>query len=234
MCGRFGLEQPEFSEVRFKAQPLPETQPLLIARYNIAPTQDVLTVACSKRLHGERALKSMRWGLTASWALGDPSKPKPINIKSEGILDRPQYRHLLSRKRCLIAADGFYEWRRMGGRAKQPYWISLRNGPLFAFAGIWDACKVGDEWLVSCAILTTTPNALVADLHDRMPVILQPEDEALWLDPELTDPGELLPLLQPLPKERMAIFPVSPLVNDVRNEGPELRRHAAAEQLAFL
>ncbi|MDE3076206.1 MAG: SOS response-associated peptidase [Chloroflexota bacterium] len=231
MCGRFGLVHPEWSETRFGAQMLPDidAQTVLIPRFNIAPTQDVLTVAPSKRLGGRLGVKSMRWGLTAQWALTDRAKPRPINIKSEGILDRPAYRRLLSLKRCVIIGDGFFEWRKQPGRPKQPHWIGLRNSEMFGFAGLWDAVKDGDEWLVSCAILTTTPNSLVATLHDRQPVILMPEQEDLWLSADATDVGELLPVLAPLPETLMVMYPVSRLVNDVKNEGPELRRYVEDE-----
>jgi putative SOS response-associated peptidase YedK len=231
VCGRFGLEHPEWSETRFHAQMLPGIEPetVLIPRFNIAPTQDVLAVASSKRLNGERGLKSMRWGLTAQWALQDRSKPRPINIKTEGILDRPVYRRLLGLKRCLIVAEGFYEWRKQPGQSKQPFWIGLRTGEMFGFAGLWDAVKDGDDWLVTCAILTTSPNPLVATLHDRQPVILTPEQEELWLSADATDASELLPLLSPLSESSMDMYPVPTLVNDVKNEGPDLRRCVAVE-----
>ena len=206
-----------------------DPQTVLIPRFNIAPTQDVLTVAPSKRLGGRLGLKSMRWGLTAQWALTDRSKPRPINIKSEGILDRPAYRRLLALKRCIIVGEGFYEWRKQQGQSKQPYWIGLRNSEMFGFAGLWDAVKNGDDWLVSCAILTTSPNPLVATLHDRQPVILTPEQEELWLSADATDAGELLPLLAPLPETLMTMYPVPTLVNDVNNEGPELLRRVEDE-----
>ena len=167
----------------------------------------------------------MTWGLTSSWALNDRRKPRPINIQSETLLDRPAYRRLLSLKRCLIPADGFYEWRR-DGKLRQPYNIGAADGGMFGFAGLWDACKVSDDWLVSCAILTTKPNALVAELHNRQPVILQPDQESLWLDPSVTDPGELMPILGPLSADAMTMYACSPLVNNVNNEGRELRAPA--------
>src|SRR5579883_3344228 len=121
MCGRFGLEQPEFSETRFQAELLPDVKPeeVLIPRYNIAPTQPVLTVAASKRLGGGRGLKSMRWGLTPSWAVADRSKPRSFNIRTEGILDRPTYRKLLLYNRCAIVGQWFYEWRHLNGKTGQ-------------------------------------------------------------------------------------------------------------------
>lgn len=231
MCGRFGLAEPEFSETRFDAQPLPEVQPLLLPRFNIAPSQEVLTVARSSRLDGARALKAMVWGLTAEWAVNDRKKPRPINLKAETLLDRPYYERLISKRRCLIPADGFYEWKR---GTKQPWNIGLRGGAMFAFAGVWDACKVANGWLVSCAILTTTPNDLLADIHDRMPVILTRAAEEVWLAEDATA-ADLLPCLTAHPAEAMERYPVVLLVGDVKHEGPELRQPAAAvsEQQTF-
>lgn len=222
MCGRYGLSRADSVPDRFEAHHRLDVQPELFEpRYNVAPTQDVVTVGYSKRV-GARAVKAMRWGLVSSWALGDSRKPRPINITSESLLDRPAYRRLLAEKRCVIPADGFYEWQRRGS-GRQPYSIELGAGQLFGFAGIWEACKTAGGWLVSCAILTVVPNQLVSQLHDRMPVILEPDDEELWLDQSVTDTAALVPLLRPLPAEAMRVYPVPPLVNDVRNEGPELR-----------
>ncbi len=221
MCGRFGLSAPEFSETRFCAQPLPEVQPLLIPRFNIAPSQDILTVALSKRLGGARALKTMRWGLTSDWAIEDRKKPRPINLKVESLLERPYFRRLLLERRCIIPADGFYEWEKLNGR-KQAWNIGWQRGKLFGFAGVWDATKRDGGWLVSCAILTTTPNELVGRIHDRMPVILLPDHERAWLEAD-RDLPDLLPCLAACPAKHMELFPVPPLVNDVRNDGPELR-----------
>ena len=228
MCGRYGYESPEFSETRFQAQLLPDVPPeILVPRYNIAPTQPVLTVAPSKRLGGRRGIKSMIWSLTPGWALRDRSKPRSINIKTEGILERPTYRHLLLHNRCAVPADGFYEWQHLNGKTGQPYSIGLKGGEPFAFAGIWTATKdEQDEWLVSCAILTTGPNELVAQLHDRQPVILTPDQEQTWLDPDVTAAGALLPMLAPLNAGVMDMVAVPRLVNNVANEGPSLRERA--------
>ncbi len=225
MCGRYGLADPREVDDRFSAQQIPglELSDLYVPRYNIAPTQDVLTVALSKRLAGGRAVKRFRWGLVAEWALKDRTKPRPINIKCESLLERPHFRRLLERKRCLIPADGFYEWQGTG-KDKQPWSIGLASGELFAFAGVWDACRDEDGWLVSCAILTTRPNGVVAPIHDRMPIILRPELEELWLDPSVTEAEVLAECFVPLPEAVMDRYPVRALVNDVNNEGPELRR----------
>jgi putative SOS response-associated peptidase YedK len=228
MCGRFGLEHPEWSESRFQARQLdPDIQPLLTPRFNIAPTQPVITVACSKRLDGAPALKAMRWGLVSEWAKGDATKPRPFNLQSETLLDRAPYRRLLERKRCLIVGDGFYEWDKTGA-GKQPWSFELAGRDLFAFAGLWDAVRQPNGWLVSCAILTTSPNPLVGRFHDRMPVILSRETEAVWLD-DGASLAELRDCLVSYPAEAMQAYPVVPLVNDVRNEGPELRIPAPSQ-----
>jgi putative SOS response-associated peptidase YedK len=223
VCGRFGLGSPEFSETRFNAPPLPDIQPELFQpRFNIAPTEPVLAVAFSKRLQGT-ALKQMRWGLTPEWALNDKRKPRPTNLKTEDIVARPFFRRLLERKRCIIPADGFWEWLAIG-KHKHPYNIGLKSGEQFGFAGLWDACRTAaGEWLVSCTILTTSPNPLVATLHDRQAVILRPEDEEPWLDPAVTDVHDLFPFLQALPESDLAMYPAVPLVNHSDLEGPALR-----------
>jgi len=227
VCGRFGLETPEFSETRFSARVLPgfEDPELFKPRYNIAPSQDVLAVAIGKE--GDRVIRPMRWGLVSSWSVSDPSKPRPINLKSETLLERSAYRSLLAKRRCIIPSSWFYEWQARGSQPKQPYAIGRRDWALFGFAGLWDACKIDDEWLISCTILTTAPNDLIAPIHNRMPVILQPEHEALWL---ASDAGEvaLMGCLAALPVELMTAEPVSSLVNDVKNDGPELRQAASS------
>jgi putative SOS response-associated peptidase YedK len=146
-----------------------------------------------------------------------------INARAETLMDKPAFRGLLATHRCLIPADGFYEWQQGGDGERQPLDVGLRSGELFAFAGLWSAWKdqEADDWLRSCTIITTAPNELVAKVHDRMPVILRREHEATWLDPELPV-DHTLELLVPFPSERMSAREVSPLVNSVANEGPEL------------
>jgi len=233
MCGRYGLGNPEFSETRFQAARLPEfdVPELYQPRFNITPSEEVLTVAFSRHI-GQRVLKPMVWSLTAQWALHDTSKPRPTIIKTETIIDRPAYRRLLTGKRCVIPAQHFYEWQRVNTRKKQPWAIALKGDELFGFAGIWEACKVADGWLTTCAILTTHPNGMVGEIHDRMPVILRPADEATWLDPDVTNPTSLMPLFEPLPDEAIEMYPVSMFVNDGRNEGPGLLQRAEFAPIA--
>lgn len=235
MCGRFGLGKPDEVPIRFAAERMGEIDAqLTLPRYNIAPTQDILTVAVSKE--GRRVVRAMRWGLIPNWQKPGQRGPLGINLRSEGLQDRGGYKTILARRRCIIPADGFYEWRKLG-KAREPWSIGLKDGGLYGFAGIWDARKDGDIWTISCSILTTAPNELVEKIHDRMPVILRPEDEDLWLDKTIEEPEILTGCLKTFPAEQMAAHVVPPLVNSVANDGPELRSEgtpATAEQLSLL
>jgi len=214
MCGRFTLHHTlEELEERFAAEvvagPKPETEP----RYNIAPTQDILVVT----QNGARHLQAYHWGLIPSWAKDQAIGNKMINARAETLAEKPSFRTALSRRRCLIPADGFYEWQDApeGQKApRTPMHIRLQDGGLFAFAGLWDEWHAPDgSPLRSCTIITTAPNAVTAPIHDRMPVILRPEDEALWLDRSVTDAPALLPLLVPYPAGLMEAYAVSRQVN---------------------
>ena len=146
----------------------------------------------------------------------------PIHARAETAAEKPMFRDLIRRRRCLVPASGFYQWRRRG-RGKQPYFVAVKGRPLFAFAGLYDEAEPGDgPPVASFAVLTTAANALLAPIHDRMPVILHPEDEALWLSREITDPRELEPLLRPFPSEELVAYQVATVVNDARRDGPEL------------
>jgi putative SOS response-associated peptidase YedK len=170
----------------------------------------------------EREQQTMRWGFQPVWRGADQKGPAPINARAETLLERPLFRSSLPRRRCLIPADGFYEWQpRPGSRTKQPYYIRLRDGSLFAFAGLYTDGPSGIED-ASCTIITTAANDLMAPIHDRMPVILPREAEAAWLDPAFRDTGALLQLLRPYPSEALEAYPVATLVSSVRNDGPEL------------
>jgi putative SOS response-associated peptidase YedK len=160
----------------------------------------------------------MKWGLIPHWAR-DTGGPKPINAKSETVLDRAMFREPFRKRRCLIPATGFYEWQRVG-KAKRPYHFRRRDGQPLALAGLWDRWDGPDGALLTCTILTTDANDLLRPVHDRMPVIIDPADVDLWLDPA-TDPAELLPLLRPYPADAMEAVAVSPLVNSTKNDGPE-------------
>jgi len=217
MCGRFSLTTPgELIAETFGLEEAPELQP----RYNIAPTQPVLAVR-QPAPAGERELVPLRWGLLGP-GLRDPSQGPPlINARAETAARKPAFREAFRTRRCLVPADGFYEWRRSGSE-RQPVRFSLSDGGLFALAGLWaPATLPGTGTLGSCVVLTTEPNALVARVHDRMPVILPPEAWTRWLDPTPVAGEALLPLLGSLPAEAMRARDVDRAVNDVRNDGPE-------------
>ncbi|HMQ31497.1 MAG TPA: SOS response-associated peptidase [Chloroflexaceae bacterium] len=216
MCGRFTLAVPaEQVAAQFQLPATPELAP----RYNIAPTQQVAAVRAAEV---GRELSMFRWGLVPSWAKDPSVGARMINARAETAAEKPAFRTALRQRRCLIPADGFYEWQaREGG--KQPFHIRLADGGLFALAGLYEHWKAPDgAWLSTCTILTTAANALMRPLHDRMPVILAPEHYALWLDPGLRDAGPLQELLAPFPPDRMVATPVSKAVNRATNEGPEL------------
>jgi putative SOS response-associated peptidase YedK len=225
VCGRYVVAgQQELSE-RFQLRQIPLH---LMPTFNAAPSQQLPVVV--EETDGARALRLLRWGLVPRWRKpGQSNTPTPINARSETIIEKPMFRGLVKGHRCLVPASGFYEWQRQNG--KQPFYITLRDEPLFAFAGLYDDPPSDDE-PGSFTILTTEANALVAPLHDRMPVILRRDDEATWLDPDLTDPEEITHLLRPYPAAPMVAYPVSKAVNNVRNNSPELiaRLEAAARQ----
>src|SRR3989441_8768283 len=193
MCGRYTLKTP-VEELSEKFQ-FPEIIPLK-PRYNIAPAQDVAVV---RRLPDDtaRKLAMLRWGLIPAW-VKDPAKARqPINAKSETVAELPTFRSAFRKRRCLIPADGFYEWKQEGGR-KQPVYIRMKDSEPFAFAGLWEHWEKPDqEPIDSCVILTTEPNELLAQLHNRMPVILNAKDYDLWLDPYAQEVARLKPLLHP-------------------------------------
>lgn len=220
MCGRYTLHHTrEEIEERFAAELVPHLAADAEPRYNIAPTQTILTV--TERPGGARLLDGFRWGLIPSWAKDPGIGNKMINARAETLAEKPSFRTALSRRRCLIPADGFYEWQDAlpsEGSSKKPpktpMHLHLTGGGLFAFAGLWDEWHApGGSPLRSCTIITTAPNAVAAPIHDRMPVILTPEDEALWLNPSVTDTASLLPLLAPYPAALMDAYAVSRAVN---------------------
>lgn len=190
------------------------------ARYNVAPTDEVYAVVTSR---GRRRVGALSWGLVPSWATDPRSSPRLVNLRSETLPERPGFRRTLQRRRCIVPADGFYEWAAAGdGRTKQPFLVRFRGGEPLALAGLWDVWGHGDERLRSCTILTTGPNELMAGLHDRMPVVLPPEAWDVWLDPGVTDVDLLTGLLRPCPSGLLEAWPVGTAVNSVRNDGPAL------------
>ena len=194
----------------------------LSPNYNVAPSQSVLTVRAAEGPHREASL--MRWGLIPSWAKDMSIGYRMINARAETVAERPSYRTALHRRRCLVIADGFYEWQREG-KARRPMRVTLRSGEPFAFAGLWETCRDPEgELLHSCTIITTTPNDVVRPIHDRMPVILPPDLEPLWLDADVKDSAILADILAPYPAEQMQAYEVSALVNSPKNNAPDLIR----------
>ena len=220
MCGRFTLYHTrEEIEERFAAEMVPNVAAETEPRYNIAPTQTVLAVIQERG--GARLLDGFHWGLIPSWAKDPGIGSRMINARAETLAEKPSFRTALSRRRCLIPADGFYEWQDAPPAEgssrkppKTPMHLHLTGSGLFAFAGLWDEWHAPDgSPLRSCTIITTSPNAVAAPIHDRMPVILTPEDDALWLDPAMTDTASLLSLLLPYPAALMDAYAVSRAVN---------------------
>ena len=221
MCGRYTLRTPVeklAEEFGFDA-----TSVELPPNYNVAPTQEVAAVLSEG---GERRLELLRWGLIPSWADDPGIGSRMINARAETAPEKPSFRRAFRERRCLIPADGFYEWKRMNG-TKQPYYIRMREGRPFAFAGLWEGWKDdGGPEIRSCAILTTAPNALAGEIHDRMPVILPAGAYDAWLDPE-AEKEELVALLAPYPEAEMEAYPVSRFVNSPSNNDPRCIEPAA-------
>ena len=214
MCGRYTFTQMPKAEA--VVQPEQGALPLQ-PRYNIAPSQACLIKPSDDPQH----YHFYRWGLVPFWAKDPKIGYQMINARSETVLEKPAFREAVRKRRCLVPADGFYEWKKNGSR-KQPYRITLGQGQPFHFAGLSERWQSPEgEWLHSFTILTIAPNELMADIHDRMPVILTPELEQAWLDPEAKAEA-LVHDLRPYPAEQMRAYPVSPAVGNVRNDGPEL------------
>ncbi len=215
MCGRFTQASP--GETVAALFELPEA-PALAPRYNIAPTQDVAAVRADTA--GRRELVHLHWGLIPSWARDRAMGARMINARAETLAEKPAYRNALRSRRCLIVADGFYEWQKVGSR-KQPWFVAFRDRRPFGFAGLWERWHgEGDTPVESCTIVTTTPNDLIAPLHDRMPVILDPGSFASWLNPALRDADRLAELLRPHTAAPMEAHPVGLLVNNPANDDP--------------
>ena len=217
MCGRYTLAAPNPAAVRARFG-LDESVEVR-RRYNVAPGDDVLAVTTDRE--GARRGELLRWGLVPSWSKSPESGLKMINARVETVAERPAYRRALQRFRCLIIADGFYEWRSTPAGRKQPFHIARDDGELFAFAGLWSIWHAPDGGkLRSCAIITTAANSAIAPLHDRMPVILERDAETAWLQASIP-PERLSLMLAGLPASRTALQPVSAAVNDARYDGPE-------------
>jgi putative SOS response-associated peptidase YedK len=220
MCGRFRIaKKKEILEEVFGTEDVADQEDWN-PRYNVAPGQEIAVVR-QDAANPVRLLSSMRWGLIPSWAKDANMGYKMINARSETAADMPAFREPLRSRRCLIPADGFYEWKREG-KQKLPFCFTLVDESVFAFAGLWDEWKSAQDPLIAtCSILTTTPNRLMQDVHDRMPVILERDAYELWLDPGFKRVKELQPLLKPYPAEAMRRYRVSQRVNQVKNDDPE-------------
>ena len=215
MCGRFSLHV-DINKVaqHFGVPATLETSP----RYNVAPTQDVVSIM----RNGSSHLALLRWGLIPAWAKDETIGSRMINARAETLTEKASFKGLLRSKRCMIVADGFYEWRKENG-SKTPMYITLKNSEPFAFAGLWDQWKSPDGQLIrTCTIITTDPNDVVASIHNRMPAILVPDAYDLWLDPDVRDEHALTHWLSPYPAEEMTARPVSRMVNDPNHDSPEL------------
>ena len=216
MCGRYSLAA-DLEDIQRRFE-LFDSDLTYSPKYNIAPTQPVLAVTN----HNGRRASYMRWGLIPSWANSASVGNRLINARAETVAARPSFRTALARRRCLVIADGFYEWQR-AGNARRPLRVAMKSGEPFAFAGLWDSWRdPGGDIVRSCTIITTEPNELLRPIHKRMPVILRRELESFWLDHDVEDPFALGNILGPYPAEAMQAYEVSSLVNRPSNEGPEV------------
>ncbi len=229
MCGRYWLVTP-FDVLASRFHVRGERTPL-VPRWNAAPGQDLPVVRLDAARKGARVLEPMRWGLVPSWAAGPEDAGRPINARAETAATKPTFKEPLRSRRALVPADGFFEWRK-GDRGGEPFAIRLRSRKTFAFAGLFDEWKPrGGPAQRTFAILTTRPNELVGKLHDRMPVILSPEGEALWMDPDERDPARLAPLFEPPDAATMEAFPVSRSVNTPAHDDPSVLDPPSPEPL---
>ncbi|HKT87764.1 MAG TPA: SOS response-associated peptidase [Candidatus Sulfotelmatobacter sp.] len=225
MCGRYRLSRrKQIVEERFDAAGDEDWEP----RYNVAPTQPVPVIRQHPK-DPKRVMSLVRWGLIPSWSKDASGAAKMINARAETAHTLPAFQDALRRRRCLVPADGFYEWQKRGS-TKQPYCFEVNDGQLFAFAGLWERWKdPNGNWVKTCSILTTTPNAVTSAVHDRMPVILDPENYDVWLDPGMTKVEALTEMLKPYDARLMRCFPVSTRINQVKNDDAECARPVEAE-----
>jgi putative SOS response-associated peptidase YedK len=220
MCGRFTLTTPaqRLADQFDISGELPDLTP----SYNIAPTQKIAAVAANAE--GERKLGRLQWGLVPRWSKDPEIGGKMINARAETVAEKNSFKSAFKKRRCLVLADGFYEWARneSGSGPKQPYYIRLETGTPYAFAGLWESWEGEDGRKIhSTTIITTEANELVGETHHRMPVILSPESYSTWLDTSIQEPEELMGLLAPYPSDQMEAYPVSTHVNRPSNDDPE-------------
>jgi putative SOS response-associated peptidase YedK len=222
MCGRFvQAAAPRLLAEHFHVDELALDEPATPS-WNVAPRAEVLTIVDHDDV---RRMGRMRWGLVPSWADDPGVGDRMINARAETVLEKPAFRTALERRRCIVPADGFYEWERIGSR-KQPRYIHARSGEPLAFAGLWavwrDAEVPDAPWLRSCTVVTTEANATLAPIHDRMPVMLPADAWDRWLDREITDGDAVVDLLRPAPDDLLETWPVSPRVNSARVDDERL------------
>ena len=218
MCGRFTLATDPMNFIGFLLEY--DTSDAFTPRYNIAPTQQVTVVPNN----GTERIEFFRWGLIPPWAKDPKIGNRMINARAETLSEKPSFRNAYRRRRCLVLADGYYEWRKeLGGEAKTPFYIRMASEKPFAFAGLWEAWRPQGEVepVLSCSIITCPANEMLQPIHHRMPVILGHEAYDLWLDPVECPPATLNHLLTPYPPEELEAFAVSRLVNQPKNDSPE-------------
>lgn len=227
MCGRYVIE--DFQELSETLRQIPfqsffDFQP----NWNAAPSQQLPVIIDSD---GELQMHTMQWGLIPAWLKpGEKPKVAPINARSETIAEKPMFRNLIKRKRCLVPANGFYEWKRTGG-PKQPFLIHLTDSPIMLMAGLYDEREGADgEKQGSYTIVTGPPNDVMGEIHDRMPMIIRPDDVELWMDPDINEVEPLEPLLQPLANKEIEMYPVSTAVNSVKNNNASLTEPVATQE----
>ncbi len=217
MCGRFALvTEKKILELLYGLELCLDLQP----RYNIAPSQEILALRQSPRF-GSKEFTCLKWGLVPFWAEDSSIGNRMINARSETAPEKPSFRDAFKKRRLLIPASGFFEWKKDEEGAKQPYYISRKDGQPFSLAGLWERWEKSGSPLETCTILTTDPNRVVEPLHNRMPVIIPPGSFEKWLDPA-SDPAGLLEMLKPSPPEEMTAHPVSRAVNKPANNTPDL------------
>lgn len=215
MCGRYRLSRrKQIIEEYFDTA---DWQDDWSPRYNIAPTQPIPVIRQHPK-EPRRDLSLMKWGLVPAWSKDPSSAARMINARSETAHTLPAFREAMKLRRCLVPADGFYEWKKTP-TSKQPFCFEVNDGELFAFAGLWERWRdPSEQWVKSCSILTTTPNAVTSAIHDRMPVIVHPDSNDLWLDPGMTDVQVVSELLKPYDAKVMGCYPVSTRINHVAND----------------